>query len=272
MGVVYWLATPPSDPPVVYVSMTTIPSRVNDALAARIRALDLSKVTMFWLHVPYVCARTGEPYPPIPDSITAIPKLVVHRMEKDWGPGTKVMGAIDMLATQIPCPSLDHEMIVTLDDDIGYHPSVITRLVQARQQRSPHDLMVVANTYRPLHHRGGDLLSMNNGMIMEGWNGILYDRGIFHASHMAYLKKALDHPLCRLHDDVVLTYLFRDVIVPAGNSIRADTRFSSADPMGLINVTNRRSMDFSSYEVCAFTMATEIKPLLQKRDAIHKDT
>lgn len=240
--------TPPLPP--VYVSMTTIPTRLNGTLVSRLQKLHLPPdITGVVLNIPVTFARTGEAYPDPPSALFHLPKVIVNRC-KDWGPATKLIPTAQWLRHR-------DALIITLDDDIDYHPRVLDHLLREYRRHGAQPHTVLANTFRPLRHPDGrPIRGLPHSHILEGWNGVLYPSRIFGLPGLlSAVERAVSSPTCRNHDDVVLSCLLvrrGDVQVARTQSpYPADVRFSSRDPNGLMQLTNRAAQDFSGYEQCA---------------------
>ena len=115
----------------VFVSLSTIPSRIDhlaptlDSLFAQIRIPDAVLVC-----VPMHSTREDRPFtlPPfLSDSARGRwppDKLRVVRCARDWGPATKVLGAL---------PHLPEEaVLIAVDDDRRYAPFFVDELVRAQ--------------------------------------------------------------------------------------------------------------------------------------------
>jgi hypothetical protein len=93
----------------IVVSTTTIPGRYDileellDSLAKQSRKADC-----IYLGVPDTFSRTGEKYPPLPESITS--RVTVVKLDRDYGPICKILGAL--IREKDP-----RTLIVTVDDD-----------------------------------------------------------------------------------------------------------------------------------------------------------
>ena len=116
------------------VSLTSTPERVFkirpvlESLLAQTRKPDAIILTL-----PQVFRRTGAPYvvpswlsPSDPQFLAGI---TVYRISRDYGPATKVMGALE-------CERDPETRIIYLDDDAVYHPGMVADLCN-RSQTTP---------------------------------------------------------------------------------------------------------------------------------------
>jgi len=117
---------PARDTAEVYVTLTTIPERLQTAYFRRVVENLLSqKPTVLRLNIPYVYERTGEPYV-LPDWLQQYPSIQVVR-GPDLGPVTKILGGVDTIP--------DEAVVVVLDDDLIYKEFVVSDLTHAALTR-----------------------------------------------------------------------------------------------------------------------------------------
>lgn len=105
----------------VVITMTTIPSRVEYLAPTIASLLDQSvKVDEIALNVPWE-TRKGHKYH-LPDWLNKVSVLKIHRVERDLGPGTKIL------------PTLKREgkdtLIIAVDDDNIYGSTMVEKLVK----------------------------------------------------------------------------------------------------------------------------------------------
>jgi len=164
------------------VSLSTIPSR-SDYLAelvARLLAQSLA-VPELLIH----CRK--------PPAIQAHPAIkILHG--RDHGPGTKLLGALEYLGTE-------DALIVTVDDDVVYHPHLVETLVAAA-----HADPTAALGFRGwlLDRRGeiafpGDYRLHRKVDVLEGWSGAIYRRHFFDRDVWQAFERC---PSCFWVDDV----------------------------------------------------------------------
>ena len=116
--------------PHVHVTMTTIPERFHsDWFAHNLRYLleNLQGQYTLWVNLPPAFQKTGETYH-VTDEVAALlaefDQLRLHRCSQDWGPLTKVLGAVENPEIPMSAP------LFVCDDDIKYLPEVL-RVVTA---------------------------------------------------------------------------------------------------------------------------------------------
>ena len=109
----------------VYISLTTIPERLIDPWFYKNlkHIMNLKGKYTVVLNIPYTFKRTGEDYI-IPDNILKLEKknLIIHRIDEDYGPLTKLYGAL--LCKDIP----DNAALLICDDDIVYKSKFVTTI------------------------------------------------------------------------------------------------------------------------------------------------
>jgi len=109
-------------------SLTTIPDRIKGVRAVLERLLHQSVISMFTaivVNVPKYSEREGKEYI-IPETLTTLPeKVVINRMEVDYGPTSKLIGGLQWLKSQ---GFSENTCIVVLDDDHSYHPNLFQYL------------------------------------------------------------------------------------------------------------------------------------------------
>ena len=117
------------------VTLTSTPERVFkirpvlESLLAQTRKPDAIILTL-----PQVFRRTGAPYVvpswlSDPSDAKYLPGITVYRISRDYGPATKVMGALE-------CERDPETRIIYLDDDAVYHPGMVADMCN-RSQTTP---------------------------------------------------------------------------------------------------------------------------------------
>ena len=122
----------------VVASLTTMPDRY-DKVARTLQTIrdQTYPLDAIYLAVPTHCRRLDIPYPPLPETITTIARIVRC---VDYGSITKLVGAL--LMEEDP-----DTIIITFDDDIIYHPQVVEKLVKRHQELGGPNKALV-DTYR----------------------------------------------------------------------------------------------------------------------------
>ena len=173
----------------IVVSVTTIPSRERllkkclESLAAQRFQPD-----EILLCLPTLSKREKVPYS-TPSWLGDFPRVRVATCEEDWGPGTKLLGALR--AVEDP-----ETIVITVDDDISYEPHLIEKLVRhslddpdaavgfrgwnAESLIREHNYDFV---YEEWERRRAYPARVN---ILEGYGGVAYRRRFFDATIFDY--------------------------------------------------------------------------------------
>lgn len=189
----------------IIVSIATIPSRIGamkptlDSLLAGDVAPDLILV-----NTPRFCKleNTGYDIPAFLTDSSVFDGRVRHVVsEVDWGPGTKMLGALPHLPATC--------ILVIADDDILYHREFLKRLVEA--QTADHDRAYSYFVYRAF--------GMSVGQGCDGlsvWSSHLHGMRAFVDSHVAGTSLIY-------HDDIWIAFFLMtkgvkitSIPVPAG--------------------------------------------------------
>lgn len=112
----------------VVITLSTIPERI-DLLGPTIGSLldQTVRVDEICVNVPYV-SRKGIAYK-IPKWLSKLKSVTVHRVEKDEGPGTKLLPTLRREKLKWE-EAYNHETkIITIDDDNIYHSSLVKSLL-----------------------------------------------------------------------------------------------------------------------------------------------
>jgi hypothetical protein len=102
------------------LSLTSIPSRFG-TLPSIVRALVEQDVSEIWVNIPFSYKRFPDTEVVVPQELFDIPKVRVNRCE-DHGPGTMYLA---------PALASDADLIVVVNDDTAYPPSLCSELVRA---------------------------------------------------------------------------------------------------------------------------------------------
>lgn len=124
--------------PVLVVGMTSLPSRLRGAVPAlrSIVAQDRRPDRLVF-SLPRHSAREGRAYE-LPAELKEIfaenPWMEVNWVDKDQGPGTKLLGALQWLNAHI-AGGRDGDVLMVLDDDHAYLPFALGSLLEQQQRR-----------------------------------------------------------------------------------------------------------------------------------------
>lgn len=202
----------------VYVSLTTIPSRVS-RIPEVLANLDLDLVEKVFLAVPEVFARDGAKYE-IPAEYAAIPKLEILRSDRDYGPITKLVPAARHLRAHDP-----RSLLIVLDDDQDYPRGLVAELVFA--QRAAGENAVVCGSgqryslyglpeYRGAcggrHYRIAPGTTLAEVDVVEGYGGVILPVPLVDADRLESL--AARSRACFHSDDVVISAGLAEAGVP----------------------------------------------------------
>lgn len=165
----------------VVVSLSTIPSRVN-LLLRTLRTIEAQRLAPdeIILCLPHFSEREQAPYE-VPEGLSDLVRVV--RCE-DYGPGTKLLGA---LSAGLP----DDTIIVTIDDDIDYEEHVLEKLVESALAHPDAAIgfsgwnverLLYENEFELAYEeKGGIPLGERRVNILEGYRGVAYRRSFFAA-------------------------------------------------------------------------------------------
>lgn len=185
--------------PKILVSMTTIPHRMPAAVH---RSLD-SAVSLgldVVLSVPRSYRKWGEVE--VPDSLISRGDIVLHRPEEDFGPATKLLGALDWLDE----PG-GYTHILTLDDDMRYREpflpvGVLLSAAMAQKQPTVITFGGIRLEFPPYHHDAG-LAYHNVGFVdaVAGFRGVLYPLDAIWPNREVFFELRHRLPPGIFHDD-----------------------------------------------------------------------
>jgi hypothetical protein len=190
----------------VVISMSTMPGNLgslNDTLHSLMR-LSPRRADAIYVNMPRVNRRTGEAYPEPPEWLLhGFERVVVNRIETDYGPITKLLGCLDKETDP-------DTLIVTVDDDKTYKPHFLAKLVThatidpaAAWSLCGWGFMPffapqnIIPAYVPYFARG----SHGRGVqVLQGVCGAAYRRRFFDAAGIAQLQQPA--PECFTADDM----------------------------------------------------------------------
>jgi hypothetical protein len=172
----------------IVFTLTTIPGRYEQ-LYKTLKSLHFQtlKADSIYLAVPKICARLNQSYPSLPDKIRKL--CTVVRIEKDYGPITKLIGAL-LKETDL------NTIIVSVDDDRIYESNLLEEIVK-KIRRFPKIAIGAAgfrigsfpfylmgartHRYNPLLEWFAPDFDLNGGTvdILAGYAGIAYRRSFF---------------------------------------------------------------------------------------------
>jgi hypothetical protein len=190
----------------VYISLTTSPTRIK-FVTTMLKTLDTSNVTAIVVNLPKVFARTNSSYT-IPPELTSFPKVVINRVPKDLGPITKLIPGLEFTRTHDP---KGEDLVITVDDDIGYPWGAINEIIKNLVFSSS---TVVGGSTEPLAKWQLDpSLWPNNpeDAVIEGYGAIGYRVKDIDPAPMLEIAAAMitekNDKACFLSDDLVISYV-----------------------------------------------------------------
>jgi hypothetical protein len=167
-------------------SLSTLPSRIKH-IEPTIQSLVIQEPKTIYLHIPFVCKRTGEKYV-IPKWLDKYSKIVKVIRPEDRGPATKFLGLLD-------CDIDPVEYICVVDDDQIYNKYLLSNL-----------LYKAINS--PDNHVISSVCEFTNIDVM-GCFGYLFKRKLLdNISHFKHPKE------CFLVDDAWITAYFKQNNIP----------------------------------------------------------
>lgn len=186
--------------PWLVVGMTSLPSRIPGIVPALSSvAVQERRPDRLVLSLPRTSRREGRGYE-LPAALLEVlqehPWMEVHWMEEDFGPGTKILGALDWLAAHAnPCSD---DVLMVLDDDHEYSPHALGDLLHEQSaQGQEHVSTYFAYFFRGMMvPQGADIIAVPLG---EG----LVDK--LPAYHRAFVAADRD---CFLVDDLWIGMFF----------------------------------------------------------------
>lgn len=200
--------------PRVVVSFTTIPSRLP--YLAEVSS-EISKQSFqpdaVYACIPTVSKRLKSSYDLTDIKIPS--NLTVVRTE-DYGPATKLLGCLDF--EQDP-----ETIIVTIDDDVKYSPDLLKTLVKTAIE---NPTCRVGSRARDRYHKTKlkkNAKTFNNPDIMLlGFGGIAYRRGMISDSARDWLQKLPDTDTCWRCDDITFDRLIDGGKIKVSNLVVTD--------------------------------------------------
>lgn len=189
------------------VSFTTSPTRIHKCRPMLNSILEQTrKPDLILLNIPKVFERTGETYD-IPKFVEK--SVVINVVDKDYGPGTKLIPTIRYLIQNGYDPK--NTRIIYLDDDIYYMVKMI----------ETYEKVIAKNDDNVWTATGFDFLNMQlNGKrqhkdqatIAEGYGSVCVKLSIFDAdtdtdedNFFKYIDRYITDSDCRLSDDIILS-------------------------------------------------------------------
>lgn len=150
------------------VSITTIPPRINKDLYNLLEQYEQYNIPVI-LSIPKEYKKWGKF--DIPKELFQYKNIKIHRPLKDYGPSTKLLGALEAIT--------DEDLVITFDDDMVYEnpKEIIDYYIE---EYNKHKCIITAGGIKLDHYpyRCGDGLNYstyNNYVnLVAGYRGVLY--------------------------------------------------------------------------------------------------
>ncbi len=168
--------------PNLLVSVTTIPRRFHESLPAVIESIQRQSLRCkIIINIAGHYIKWPNEKIAVPEHWAQDPDIHVHTATRDFGPATKLLGAIEFLAQNRTVKDIDPEKIthvLTIDDDIVYSdPQFLQRFLDASLRYPKYAVPVKSITlsHPPYHHMNG-LIYDQEGFVdaPRGFHGVLY--------------------------------------------------------------------------------------------------
>jgi glycosyltransferase involved in cell wall biosynthesis len=155
------------------ISLTSVPPRFETCLTDTLNSIGNQNTgCRIVLNIPAVYRKWGAAA--VPPAIAAIPGIIIHRPQKDYGPATKLLGALEYARGDDSV-----EYVITVDDDIRLHRRHYLRYLMAYSKILPDcvvTMRAIKLTRFPFRHDDG--LKYNYDLrfvdIPQGYGGVIY--------------------------------------------------------------------------------------------------
>ncbi len=180
----------------VIVSMTTTPVRISNIQPVIDSILNQTvQPSKIYMHIPHIFKREEMTYE-IPEFITKNDKIIVNRCE-DMGPITKILPITDVIDDP-------DALIVSVDDDIIYHPTMIETLLENHRKHGGECVVSGTTAFGKVDESD---MSVEH---VEGYSGVLYKRKFLED----FDRSVLEHTDCRYGDDYIISQHLKKKGVP----------------------------------------------------------
>jgi len=186
------------------VSLTSVPRRFNTCLPRVIETLKGQSVQCkIIVNIPLEYEKWKEDVV-IPEWLSSDTNVVVNRPTKDYGPATKLIGALEYIKTT---SSSNIRYVITVDDDIEYSVQHIEKL-KSVSNSLPNYVVTLAgiNLIKHPYHCNDGLAYRNHGFVdaSGGFYGVVYPVKPLQENYHLFEKEFIDSlpPGIRNDDDV----------------------------------------------------------------------
>jgi hypothetical protein len=204
----------------IVTSCTTSPTRISKMKEtfSTLKKQTVSPNYMF-LNLPYVYGRTNETYN-IPEYILKDESIVINRLDMDYGPSTKLVGAI------LAIPKDQNTWIIVHDDDQLYLQNTVETYVDYINKYSSNKIAFTiagfnfSNDMKTIKNFEGNLVKVQ---IAEGYCTFCVHRSVFEDNFIPYIINTNKNKDCKLSDDLIisnyLSYKNIDILQISQNDI-----------------------------------------------------
>ncbi len=198
----------------VLVSLTSIPRRISgsslDEVIASLLRQDID--CDIAIHIPYEYRKWGKF--DLPEKFTDIPRIRILRPQADYGPATKLLGALEYARDH---PEIEH--IITVDDDVCFQDKSHLRYLLAYGQALPgHAITVGGIRLKDMELSSRKSLRYRDIMryvdIPAGYKGVVYPARKLLASPLPFeLRHSLPDGIFH-DDDAYFGILLNELSIP----------------------------------------------------------
>jgi len=199
----------------IITSCTTSPSRINK-MHDTIYTLQKQTVkpSHLLLNLPYKFARTNESYI-IPDNFSK--NIIINRLEMDYGPATKLVGAI------LKIPKDEDTWIVVHDDDHLYFQKLVENYIDYITKVNNKKIVFTLSGFNFKKDYTGitsDDFDLSRVQVCEGFMSYCVHRSVFEDDFIPYMNFVLKNRDCYLSDDLIISNYIakKDVSIKMINS------------------------------------------------------
>ena len=184
----------------IITSCTTSPTRIYKMKEtfSSLENQTLSPDNMI-LNLPYVYSRTNETYT-IPEYIKENKNIIINRLDMDYGPATKSVGAI------LNIPKDEDTWIIIHDDDQLYLENTIQNHVEYINKLKSKKVAFTISGFKLRNKKvkfdNSDLAELD---ILEGFCTFSVHRSIFEEDFLPYILNCIQNIDCKLSDDLIIS-------------------------------------------------------------------
>jgi hypothetical protein len=192
----------------IVFSLTTTPHRINQ-ISHTLNTLvnQTVKPNYILLNIPHKFNRTNEYYK-IPQFLNYYDNLIINKLEKDYGPITKLLGAIKYI------PKDEDTWIIICDDDDLYLQETLEYYIKYIQKKkdsalsiSGFNMLTSKDFFKnqievKLEYPKRDLSKIN---VLEGFATFAVHRSFFDDDFIPYVEFCIQNKDCKMSDDIIIS-------------------------------------------------------------------